>query len=313
MNRMITKKKRSLKRVYRVKSRGRSHVKSRGRGRGRGRFRKHTMRGGLGRRDGANIKITDRFSFANARHIDELALFTFGTPSQRDAWTRLLDKCLEKNVPVYILTAGNRVGIIRTLQLLNMDHYFREVLGTYKPEKLESNATPAEIKDNELTQLINPKSTVPGDHDFHGMSKYEVISTIIEELSPGNPSAKIGCLLDDDESNQSNSIMAPTVKFLHTKPREIPKDYKYKEVKSNVFYKLRRTMRGKENTIVNITPIRLIDEVTNNVDTGTYNIVFIDFDETFYLYDSAFPLHNVKRLDDFSSVDRTIHNNIILV
>jgi len=52
MNRMITKKKRSLKRVYRVKSRGRSHVKSRGRGRGRGRFRKHTMRGGLGRRDG---------------------------------------------------------------------------------------------------------------------------------------------------------------------------------------------------------------------------------------------------------------------
>jgi hypothetical protein len=50
MNRMITKKKRSLKRLYRVKSRGRSHVKSRGRGRGRGRgrFRKRTMRGGLG-------------------------------------------------------------------------------------------------------------------------------------------------------------------------------------------------------------------------------------------------------------------------
>ena len=41
---MITKKKRSLKRLYRVKSRGRSHVKSRGR---RGGGRKHTMRGGL--------------------------------------------------------------------------------------------------------------------------------------------------------------------------------------------------------------------------------------------------------------------------
>ena len=72
-------------------------------------------------------------------------------------------------------------------------------------------------------------------------------------------------------------------------------------------------MRGKPNNIVNITPISLIDQVTKNVDTGTYNIVFIDFDETFYLYDSAFPLHNVNRLVDFSRVDRTIHNNIILV
>ena len=145
------------------------------------------------------------------------------------------------------------------------------------------------------------------------MSKYQVISTIIKELSLIDPSVKRnGCLLDDDRSNQDESSMAP-VKFLHTKPWEIPKDYNNVEVRSNVFYNLRITMRGKPNNIVNITPISLIDQVTKNVDTGTYNIVFIDFDETFYLYDSAFPLHNVKRLVDFSRVDRTIHNNIILV
>ena len=282
---MITKKKRSLKRLYRVKSRGRGRVKSRGRGRGR--FRKHTMRGGLGPHDGANIKITDRFSFANPQHIDELALFTFGTPSQRAAWTRLLEKCLENNVPVYILTAGNRVGIIRTLQLLNMDHYFTEVLGTFLPE-------------NRMTELMNPRTK---SRDFQGMSKYYVINEIIRELSLSDPR---GCLLDDDLSNQANSSMAPKVEFLHTKSSENPSDYNEVSLMSNVFYKLRIDMRGKPNKVFNFTPISLIDRVTTNVDNETYNIVFIDFDETFQLYDAALPLHNRDRLANFSSVDRTI-------
>lgn len=285
---MITKKKRSLKRLYRVKSSGRGRVKSRGRGRGR--FRKHTMRGGLGPHDGVNIKITDRFSFANPQHIDELALFTFGTPSQRAAWTRLLEKCLEKTVPVYILTAGNRVGIIRTLQLLNMDHYFTEVLGTFLPE-------------NRMTELMNPRTK---SRDFQGMSKYYVIYEIIRELSISDPSVKTGCLLDDDLSNQANSGMAPKVEFLHTKSSENPSDYDEARLRSNVFYNLRITMRGKPNKVFNFTPISLIDQVTTNVDNGTYNIVFIDFDETFQLYDAALPLQNPQRLANFSSVDRTI-------
>ena len=75
---------------------------------------------------------------------------------------------------------------------------------------------------------------------------------------------------------------------------------------SNVFYKLRIDMRGKPNKVFNFTPISLIDRVTTNVDNETYNIVFIDFDETFQLYDAALPLHNRDRLANFSSVDRTI-------
>ena len=288
---MITKKKRSLKRVYRVKSRGRSHVKSRGRGRGR--FRKHTMRGGLGPHDGANIKITDRYSFANPQHIEELALFTFGTPLQRAAWTRLLDTCLVKNVSVYILTAGNRVGIIRTLQLLNMDHYFEEVLGTLLPS-------------NPMTRLSNPDNTT-GEHNFQGMSKYYVINEIIRELSLSDPSVKTGCLLDDDRSNQANSSMAPTIEFLHTdSPSTRPSDYNEARLMSNVFYNLRITMRGKPNDVINFTPISMIEGVTTNVDNGTYNIVFIDFDETFHLYDAAFPLQNPQRLIMFSNIGYAI-------
>jgi hypothetical protein len=223
-----------------------------------------------------------------------LALFTFGTPLQRAAWTRLLDKCLEKNVPVYILTAGNRVGIIRTLQLLNMDHYFKEVLGTLLPDK-------------QVTYLMNPPTK---SHNFQGMSKYYVINKIISELSLSDPR---GCLLDDDLSNQVNSSMAPKIEFLHTdSPSTRPSDYNEARLMSNVFYNLRITMRRILNNVINFTPISLIDRVTTNVDDRTYNIVFIDFDKTFQLYDAALPLQNPQRLANFSSVDRTIYNNIIL-
>lgn len=282
---MITKKKRSLKRLYRVKSRGRGRVKSRGRGRGR--FRKHTMRGGLGPHDGVNINITDRFSFVNPTHVDDLALFTFGTPSQRAAWSRLLEKCLEKNVPVYILTAGNRVGIIRTLQLLNMDHYFTEVLGTLFPLISNTNSV-----------LSNPQNRT-NQHNFQGRSKYEVITEIIRELSPSNPSAKTGCLLDDDLTNQTNSDRAPSVEFLHTKskPATRPSDYNEATLKSNPFYQLRIKIRNSDT--INFTPISLIEEVTTKVDNGTYNIVFVDFDETFQVSDCALPLQNLQRLNMF--------------
>lgn len=291
---MITKKKRSLKRVYRVKSRGRSHVKTRSRGRVR--VSKRSMRGGLGPHDGLNINITDRFSFANPQHIDDLALFTFRTPSQRAAWTRLLEKCLEKNVPVYILTAGNRVGIIRTLQLLNMDHYFTEVLGTFIP-----------VFSNLYSVLSNPRNNT-NHHNFQGRSKYIVISEIISELSPSNPSAKTGCLLDDDLTNKADLNLAPSVEFLHTKsqPDTRPSDYNEETLKSNPFYQL-CIDKIRKSANINFTPISLIEEVTTKVDNGTYNIVFVDFDETFQVSDSALPLQNLQRLNMFREANFEIN------
>lgn len=297
MNHMITKNKRSLKRVYRVKSRGRSHVKTRSRGRSRVHVSKRLMRGGLGPHDGVNIDITDRFSFVNQNHIDELALFTFGTPLQRAAWTRLLETCLRKNVPVYILTAGNRVGIIRTLQLLNMDHYFTEVLGTLATTGSQ----------NELRVLSNPQNRT-NQHNFQGMSRYNVISQIISELSQSDSSAKTtGCFLDDDTRNEHESSLAPSVEFLHTKsePNTRPDDYNEATLRSNPFYQFRMRYVCKRDTI-NFTPISLIEDVTTKVDNGTYNLVFVDFDETFQISDSAFPLQNRQRLEMFRNANLEI-------
>jgi len=291
MNRRITKK----KRILRVKTRG--CVRSRGRGRGRGRAGNYTMRGGLGPHDGVNISITNRFSFTDPAHVIEFGMFVFGTPSQRQAWTILLDKCLEKKVPVYILTAGNKVGIIRTLQLLNMDVYFREVLCTNLPNI-----------SNRMAVLSNPQNAT-GEHNFHGRSKYDVIYEIINELLRSDPlpssKQRNGCLLDDDESNRANSHLAPNVEFLHTKTSTRPSDFNEAELKANEFYRLRMD-KMRNNPNMNFTPIDLINRVYSNVDNDTYNVVFIDFDETFELYDAAMPLQNIQRLDQFRDIQRNI-------
>jgi hypothetical protein len=144
----------------------------------KGGLRRKSMRGGLGPNDSANIGLQGTYSFADPTHQQNLKMFTFGTQSQHDLWLQLLTECNQRQVPVYILTSGNKIGIIRTLQLMGWDDKFVEVLCThYDPS-------------------VNPDNS--GQHNFRGQTKYQVIQQILAEngLSCDGPSP-IGYLLDD--------------------------------------------------------------------------------------------------------------------
>jgi hypothetical protein len=137
------------------------------------------MKGGLGPNDSTNIGLQGTYSFANPAHQQLLKMFTFGSQSQHDLWLHLLTVCKQRPIPVYILTSGNRIGIIRTLQLMGWADAFVEVLCThYDPS-------------------VNPDN-VSGQHNFRGKTKYEVIQQILSEhgLSCAGP-PPIGYLLDD--------------------------------------------------------------------------------------------------------------------
>jgi hypothetical protein len=60
--------------------------------------------------------------------IDEFKMYVFGSAEQRESWETLLRACKEMKVVVYILSAGDKIGIIRMLQLMNLDDMFEEVL-----------------------------------------------------------------------------------------------------------------------------------------------------------------------------------------
>lgn len=268
MTRRITKK----KRISRVKTRGR--VKSRG----RGRAGNYTMRGGLGDNDGARINNNVTYRFSEQAHVDEFSMFVFGTTLQKAAWTTLLETCLAKQVPVYILTSGNRVAIIRTLQLLMMDHYFKEVLCIKKNDK------------------INPPNK-SGQHNFGGYSKYEVIRAIHIELLSKKRRVTTGCLFDDDIQNSSDKSDFPEiehVEFLHTESDARPSDYDEATLRANKFYQL----YSKYNEpIINFTPIEQIKYATDKVIREEYNTVFIDFDETLEITQGPFELQDNPRVN----------------
>jgi hypothetical protein len=273
--------------------------KKHGRTKRRNHFRNHhrrrsrrgrAMQGGLGPNDGINIKLEGRFAFRDPTHVAEFTMFVFGTDRQRLAWTALLQTCMNKNVPVYILTAGNKVGIIRTLQLLNMDHFFREVLCTLKQ-------SPSDPRLTENNMRASPPNAV--HHNFGGKHKYEVIREIIGEHGISCALPVKGCLFDDSMSNRDAANICPSIEFLHTKTPARPADYDESTFVNNAFYKLRAMVTGAPPNGVNFTPIALIEDQIRNVVSGSCEIVFIDFDETFEPYPAALPFHNPVRLPQF--------------
>ena len=273
------------KRQKRQKCRTRKH--------GRLRMR---MKGGLGPHDGENIGLAGKYSFADpATNVPQFQIFTFGSSMQYNAWANLLIACRRRDVPVYILTSGNKVGIIRTLQLLELDEYFQEVLCTNQKK----------IDEEKGDMPINPVNKT-GRH-FGGMHKYHVIYKIVKENGLDcDDDQVIGCLLDDglhnDEPDPAKKI-CPAIKFEHVLNKTPPPDFNMDALKANLFYKLNvRELSLPAMTLnskYNFTPIGKIEEITRLVESGNIKIVFIDFDQTLQLFEGATQFEYTDLLEMF--------------
>ena len=221
--------------------------------------------------------------FVDRANSEKLRLFTFGTTLQKDAWLGLLRLCHSKEIPVYILTSGNKIGIIVTLQLMGLQGYFDDVLC---------------VSDN---PNVNPYSKVTGHHDFHRKTKYEVIAQIMTEntlLSCAKEAeGSIGYFLDDDLGNSVNFNLCPSIEFRNVNnPSGKPPDFSLEQILDNPFYKLsvedlKLEPISEEEGDYNFTPIEIIEEMTKKVNAGRARILFLDFDKTFQKWPGAMPFH----------------------
>ena len=221
--------------------------------------------------DCRNIGITNAYRFNETDHAILLRRYMFGTKLQEDAWMALLRGCLEKAIPVYILTSGNKVGIIRMLQLTVIDRYITEVLCTHPDVS------------------VNPYNRGdPPTHDFHRQDKYAVIQSIVLEhrlptvlVSGSQP---IGYFLDDDEGNFVNKQLCLSIEHKCVLSDVLPPDfYDGKDLKENDIYKLnvkdlRLTAIDDPEADFNFTPISIIEEVFEAVQRETVRILFLDFE-----------------------------------
>ena len=233
------------------------------------------MKGGLGPYDSLEIHMPERYSFRTPTMINEFKLYVFGSAEQRVAWEMLLTECKKHGVPVYILSAGDKIGIIRMLQLMNLDHAFEEVLCISQNEYANPES------DNEL-------------HNFQGYTKYNVIRAILRERYKIPP---VGCLMDDNPNNAIDQDKASTIKFVNVRtveqtPTEQPGNKFYDFIATNKSLQLLITSRG-------FADVGVINKVTELVKNGTYKIVFIDFDQTFQQWPGAFPFWSSDVIDAF--------------
>lgn len=243
--------------------------------------RRIIMKGGSGlNATCAQIGISPVARFANTDNVTLLRLFTFGTKLQMKAWLDLLELCRTKNVPVYILTSGNKIGIIRTLQLMNLQWYFEDVLCVH-PNK-----------------SVNPDNRTNSSHDFHDKTKYTVIRQIIDEKKVPGEQDPNGYFLDDDESNNENSSLCPSIEFKDVyNPEGKPTDFDWKQIHENLIYKLsverlQLTPINEHDGDYNFTPIPTITNITSEVANGTVKVLFLDWDKTFQIHPDAIPFQD---------------------
>jgi hypothetical protein len=256
------------------------------------------MKGGLRSSDCINIGLTNAYRFNNPVitpniYTNLLREYMFGTKLQEDAWMGLLRECSEK-IPVYILTSGNKIGVIRMLQLTVIDRYITEVLCTHP-----------EFPGNPLIPVNPLIPDAPPTHNFHKKDKYEVIKAIVSELGlPTDCKSPIGYFLDDDEGNFESSDMCPSIHpILSEGP--VPSDFNNGEkLKKNDIYKLTVNMLGMnsidgDDPDFNFTPIERINQLTKDVYSGAVRILFLDFDKTLQIHNMAIPFHQMEVSDIF--------------
>jgi hypothetical protein len=275
------------------------------------------MKGGLGPHDGVNIGITDRMSFKYPeRNLANFKEYIFGSNERAEQWISLLTLCHTKRVPVYIITNGNKIGIVRTLQLLEMDHLIKEVLCIRKDRR------------------VNPRNTT-GLHDFgteedRYATKFEVIAQIMSEndrsceYSDGSPHQCI--FVDDDDVYRSSARreLCLNVEILNAKQsiesknscenKAILKTFNNNYF-SILFDNICMFTRDQYKSI-NIIPQECIDRITARVTGETCNILFLDCDGTLFIQPGALSLHNPgihDRINKYLIINKYLDHDLLQI
>ena len=234
------------------------------------------LRGGLGVNDYANIGIRDSWSFTDTSNIEEFKTYVFGTEEHAEAWIAIMTACKEKNIPFYILTTGSKVGIIRTLQLLGLSDFVKEVLCN---NSKHNSSNPI----NEHNPIRNK---------FNEKKKYDIIKDILTEESL---KLNRGIFFDNDYRNEPT--VYSTVEFMRAFGENVgyPKKTSFGkfiiELSRRIqgFDTLQRELYEYKNT--NLVDITLLQQIIDKINTEEIDIFFSDFDGTMSPWCSALPFY----------------------
>ena len=261
------------------------------------------LKGGLGSNDYENIGINDKFIFQSGYErisgnvfskedkINEFKNYVFGSEEHAKLWEKILLLCHTKEIPFYILTSGSKVGIIRTLQLLELSDYVTEVLCNRE----EPDLNPDNSKDRTR-------------NEFKGKNKYQIIEKVIN-LNCKKDGYK-GLFFDNEPRNETDKELCTNVEFRLAEGRTLDnwgvrnrflsfvytlsgmsgRDNPFSRI-TNQLYNTRRT---------NLVELAILQTVHDNINDGTINVFISDFDGTMSPWCGVFHFHDREFTQKFS-------------
>ena len=120
----------------------------------------------------------DIWRFRDDKDFQSYARYIFGSQRRALLWTEILEQCSEQQVPVFVITSGNRLAIERMLQLTEVNQYIREVFSIRMGKS-------------------NPNPRFP-----HLTTKAQIINEILKELKiPCDSGNIVGAFIDDQLHN----------------------------------------------------------------------------------------------------------------
>ena len=288
-----------------IKTRRRRPLKKKKKGTYREKKHKYKyLRGGLGDNDYKHINITDTFRFQTGcnqiggggdhtthdNKVKEFKKYVFGSENHANLWVQILTLCHEKKIPFYILTSGGKVGIIRTLQLLELDHLVDEVLC------------------NNPSDHVNPLNTNPDPdgvsrNKFKKMSKYQIIKEIFRKCNQtGN-----GIFIDNDVVNEKHHELCSNVRFIHATGDDNSR-YRVTSEFLTFVSLLSHEYKSPFSDLPNIlyrdtnlvTPSILMD-IIDQINMGGIEFVVSDFDGTMEPWRGALPFNDKRFTERFQT------------
>jgi len=150
---------------------------------------------------GDALGITNTWSFKTEEHQRLFKEYIFGThQGHMELWPKLLIACRDKEIPVYIITSGNLVGVIRTIQLLGLAEYVEEVISVRKHDALS-----------------NPNPEIDPARYFAEQSKPKVIQRIMQDKGFScSQEEPVAAFFDDQGEHNFKGLdtLCPSVKIV---------------------------------------------------------------------------------------------------
>jgi|LakMenE18May11ns_1017448.scaffolds.fasta_scaffold9801452_1 hypothetical protein len=268
------------------------------------------QKGGLKDTNGASLLGTPNTWSIIPSQLESFQEYIFGSMDYAKLWTTMLELCHDKGIPVYIITSGNLIGIVRILQLLGLTDYVSEVLSTRADTPMNPQNVP-----------INP--VIDPSRHFANRTKAEVIQRIMSEegirCDRQAEAEYVAAFFDDTDKNFDGlQQLCPSVFPVHALNRNRPEDSILKHLSENVFYnKLKDALHSAhprpESQEYNYTPLSTLMCALHGISrkpmrgaTDTQlkmiknfenmKILFLDWDRTVSLWPGTIPFQLPKYL-----------------